>query len=122
MSAKGNASPGAALNIQIATPRADASEAALAARIVPARIGRGASTRTSRRLGKIESQLSTANTPVTSMVVAIRACSGAQAETSTACHGFLPLSRLSAMTPNGMLIQMRVAAKFPRSLFASPRA
>ena len=46
-----------------------------ASKIVRARKGSGPSTITSRRSGNVESQLSTANRPTTSIVVAIRKCS-----------------------------------------------
>jgi len=59
-----------------------ATAATLARNRVRARTGSGASTRTSRRSGNVESQLSTASSPTTSIVVAIRKCSLLQAPNS----------------------------------------
>ncbi len=57
---------------RVATVRSSAvaTAATLARNMVRARTGKGASTRTSRRSGNMESQLRTANRPTTSIVVA----------------------------------------------------
>src|SRR5678815_4189559 len=74
-SSGGQVSPVHTLSAATVRPSAVANAAALARNSVRDRSGKGASTRTSRRLGKVESQLSTANSPTTSMVVAISICS-----------------------------------------------
>ena len=62
-----------------------ATAASFASRIVCARIGSGASTNTSRCPGNMESQLNTAKTPTTSIVVAMRKCSMLHANITRIC-------------------------------------
>ena len=83
----GQIMPVNACNAHSEAPSAVARAAILARNTVRARRGSGPKTRTSRRSGNVESQLSTARMPVTSMVVAIRKCSSGHARTSCSVCG-----------------------------------
>src|SRR5205085_1646152 len=84
-------------------PSAAANAAAFARKMVRARKGSGPSTITSRRSGKVESQLSTANSPTTSMVVAMRKCSVLQRIEMSFAGGIRRGSRNAAPTPTDEL-------------------
>ena len=82
--ATGQTRPVTACRINTVRPREAATPATFARNMARARTGKGANTKTSRRSGNVESQLSTANRPTTSIVVAIRKCSPLQACSSRA--------------------------------------
>ena len=88
---------------------------------VRARIGRGIRTNTSRRLGNVESQLSTANRPTTNIVVAIRKCSPLHvSRRANWCGRFLASSTTSTIDANPRLTNISSAANCPSSLLMSP--
>src|ERR1017187_44916 len=73
--ASGQTRPDKACKATVVIPSAADTAATFARKKVRGRTGNGASTRTSRRSGNVESQLSTAKRPTTSIGFKIRKCS-----------------------------------------------
>ena len=78
--------------------------------MVRGRTGSGASTRTSRRSGNVESQLSTANRPTTNMVVAIMKCSMTTVKARRAGGAMCEAAKPNAAPDSNMLIKTNSAA------------
>src|SRR5205823_279747 len=99
-----------------------ATAATFARNIVRARTGNGPSTSTSRRSGNVASQLSTANKPTTSIVVAIKKCWMIIVTTSRTrplaqgASGFATI----ANDDSTALTKTSNAANCPNNLYASP--
>ena len=119
-SIRGQITPGNPFSAAIVSPNAAATAVTLARKIVRGRRGSGASTRTSRRLGNVESHDNTANNPTTSMLVAITKCSNASGRNTCPTCDFPPNAIAGAESM--MLKKISSAANCPTSLFESPSA
>ena len=125
-SASGQAMPASPWSAASVRPSALATAATFARNNVPERTGRGPSTRTSRRSGNVDSQLSTANRPTTSMVVAIRKCSTVHAPVICISGGSAPprtlAAHITAPTAKTPPKKIRIDATWPSSVRLSPSA